>query len=116
MTDPEVSRALYEKASSTDKTIRLYPGMWHALTSGEPDENVEVVFTNIINWLDKRSDSSYSLIPGQFLGGHHGAQVVPSTPAPLPHAMASEKRQQARPFRKYLCAWKGPRVLHRSAM
>ncbi|XP_022155323.1 caffeoylshikimate esterase [Momordica charantia] len=55
VTDPEVSRALYEKASSKDKTIKLYPGMWHGLTSGEPDENIEIVFSDIIDWLDKRA-------------------------------------------------------------
>ena len=37
VTDPEVSRALYERAASTDKTIKLYPGMWHGLTAGEPE-------------------------------------------------------------------------------
>lgn len=55
VTDPEVSRALYERAASTDKTIKLYPGMWHGLTAGEPDENVELVFFDIVSWLDKRS-------------------------------------------------------------
>lgn len=54
VTDPEVSRALYEGASSKDKTIKLYPGMWHALTSGEPDHNIEIVFSDILSWLDKR--------------------------------------------------------------
>lgn len=55
VTDPEVSRALYERAASTDKAMKLYPGMWHGLTAGEPDENVEVVFSDIITWLDARS-------------------------------------------------------------
>ncbi|MBA0763406.1 hypothetical protein Gotri_012850 [Gossypium trilobum] len=54
VTDPEVSKALYEKSSSSDKTIKLYPGMWHGLTSGEPDENIEIVFTDITAWLDKQ--------------------------------------------------------------
>ncbi|KAK8326575.1 hypothetical protein V6Z12_A11G127500 [Gossypium hirsutum] len=57
VTDPEVSKALYEKARSTDKTIKLYPGMWHGLTAGEPDENVEMVFADIIGWLDKRCNA-----------------------------------------------------------
>ncbi|KAK9733706.1 hypothetical protein RND81_04G086200 [Saponaria officinalis] len=56
VTDPEVSRALYEQAGSIDKTIKLYPGMWHDLTSGEPDHNVEIVFSDIVAWLDKRSN------------------------------------------------------------
>jgi hypothetical protein len=55
VTDPEVSRALYEGAASTDKTFKLYPGMWHGLTAGEPDENVELVFSDILAWLDQRS-------------------------------------------------------------
>ncbi|CAN6328546.1 unnamed protein product [Urochloa humidicola] len=55
VTDPEVSRALYERSASTDKTIKLYPGMWHGLTAGEPDENVELVFSDILTWLNQRS-------------------------------------------------------------
>lgn len=58
VTDPEVSRALYERASSKDKTIKLYPGMWHGLTSGEPDENIEHVFADIIMWLDKHANNA----------------------------------------------------------
>ncbi|KAE8692031.1 Alpha/beta-Hydrolases superfamily protein isoform 2 [Hibiscus syriacus] len=53
VTDPEVSKALYEKARSNDKTIRLYPGMWHGLTAGESDENVEIVFADIRAWIDR---------------------------------------------------------------
>ncbi|GJN32017.1 hypothetical protein PR202_gb20484 [Eleusine coracana subsp. coracana] len=56
VTDPEVSRALYERAASTDKTIKLYPGMWHGLTAGEP-ENVEAIFCDIVAWLNERSRS-----------------------------------------------------------
>eukprot|EP01018_Ginkgo_biloba_P027795 Gb_00612 [translate_table: standard] len=57
VTDPSVSRALYSKAASIDKTIKLYPGMWHCLTSGEPEENIELVFSDIISWLDERSNA-----------------------------------------------------------
>lgn len=56
VTDPEVSKALYEKAGSKDKTMKLYPEMWHGLTSGEPDENIDIVFSDIIDWLNKRAD------------------------------------------------------------
>ncbi|CAN6355468.1 unnamed protein product [Urochloa humidicola] len=55
VTDPEVSRTLYERSASTDKTIKLYPGMWHGLTAGEPDENVELVFSDILTWLNQHS-------------------------------------------------------------
>ncbi|XP_076884822.1 caffeoylshikimate esterase-like [Bidens hawaiensis] len=54
VTDPEVSKALYGQASSQDKTIKLYPGMWHGLTAGETDHNIDIVFRDIISWLDKR--------------------------------------------------------------
>ncbi|KAK7356396.1 hypothetical protein VNO80_15667 [Phaseolus coccineus] len=55
VTDPEISRTLYEKASSTDKTIKLYMGMCHGVTTGESDENITLVFRDIITWLDERS-------------------------------------------------------------
>lgn len=55
VTDPSISKLLFESASSTDKTFKLYPGMWHALTSGEPLENIKIVFSDIVNWLDERS-------------------------------------------------------------
>ena len=44
-----------ERSASTDKTFKLYPGMWHGLTAGEPDENVELVFSDIVAWLDECS-------------------------------------------------------------
>ncbi|XP_031115404.1 caffeoylshikimate esterase-like isoform X2 [Ipomoea triloba] len=54
VTDPSVSKLLHEKASSTDKTLKLYPGMWHSLTYGELPENIDAVFSDIIGWLDQR--------------------------------------------------------------
>ncbi|WOL09251.1 caffeoylshikimate esterase-like isoform X2 [Canna indica] len=60
VTDPAVSQSLYESASSKDKTFKLYPGMWHALTSGEPQESINLVFSDIIEWLNARTESSSS--------------------------------------------------------
>ncbi|XP_077247543.1 caffeoylshikimate esterase-like [Tasmannia lanceolata] len=57
VTDPSVSRLLYDSASSSDKTFNLYPGMWHALTSGEPPENIQLVFSDIVAWLDERASA-----------------------------------------------------------
>jgi alpha-beta hydrolase superfamily lysophospholipase len=54
VTDKAVSRQLYEVASSSDKTFKLYPGMWHGLLYGETPENIETVFADIIGWLDKK--------------------------------------------------------------
>ncbi|GAA0148669.1 phospholipase [Lithospermum erythrorhizon] len=55
VTDPSVSNALYEKASSTDKKLVLYDDAWHALLEGETDETILQVFSDIITWLDEHS-------------------------------------------------------------
>ncbi|MCO5573209.1 hypothetical protein L7F22_026977 [Adiantum nelumboides] len=53
--DPEGVRKLYEKASSSsDKTLKMYEGMWHQLV-GEPKHNLDVVFLDICSWLDARA-------------------------------------------------------------
>lgn len=54
VTDPNVSKSLYEKASSEDKSIRIYEGMMHSLLFGETDENVEIVRRDIVAWLTDR--------------------------------------------------------------
>lgn len=58
VTDPAISQHLYVKSVSLDKTLKLYPGMWHGLTFGEPQENADLVFGDIINWLDERTTGS----------------------------------------------------------
>ena len=55
VTDPSVSKALYEKASSSDKKLNLYKDAYHALLEGEPDEMIIRVFDDIISWLDEHS-------------------------------------------------------------
>ncbi|KAI4321293.1 hypothetical protein MLD38_034694 [Melastoma candidum] len=57
VTDPSVSKALYEKAKSTDKTLKLYPGAYHSLLEGESDELILQVLEDIISWLDDRIGS-----------------------------------------------------------
>lgn len=54
VTDPSVSRDLYEMARSEDKTMKIYEGMWHSLLYGETDENIEIVRKDIADWLAKR--------------------------------------------------------------
>ncbi|XP_028126656.1 caffeoylshikimate esterase-like isoform X2 [Camellia sinensis] len=54
VTDPSVSKLLYESACSTDKSFKLYPEMWHALTYGELPKNIDIVFSDIISWLDDK--------------------------------------------------------------
>ncbi|VAH65734.1 unnamed protein product [Triticum turgidum subsp. durum] len=55
--DPEGSRLLHERASSRDKTLKLYPGMWHVLMA-EPPVDVERIFTDVISWLEERAASA----------------------------------------------------------
>ncbi|KAL6977303.1 acylglycerol lipase, partial [Sarracenia purpurea var. burkii] len=52
--DSSVSELLYNSASSADKSFKLYPGMWHSLTYGELPGNINVVFSDIIGWLNDR--------------------------------------------------------------
>jgi acylglycerol lipase len=58
ITDPSVSKALYEKASSKDKKFILYEEAYHALLEGEPDEMINQVFGDIISWLDAHCSKS----------------------------------------------------------
>ncbi|CAL0299132.1 unnamed protein product [Lupinus luteus] len=55
VTDPSVSKALYEKANCSNKTLKLYKDAYHSLLEGEPDETIVQVFDDIISWLDKHS-------------------------------------------------------------
>lgn len=54
VTDPSVSKALYEKARSSDKKLILYKDAYHSLLEGEPDETIKQVFNDCISWLDER--------------------------------------------------------------
>lgn len=54
VTDPKISQALYDQARSTDKTIKLYDGLCHALTCGETDENIQRVFSDLLAWMGER--------------------------------------------------------------
>ncbi|KAG7550821.1 Alpha/Beta hydrolase fold [Arabidopsis thaliana x Arabidopsis arenosa] len=55
VTDPSVSRELYEKAKSPDKKIVLYENAYHSLLEGEPDDMILRVLSDIISWLDDHS-------------------------------------------------------------
>ncbi|KAH7332240.1 hypothetical protein KP509_20G077300 [Ceratopteris richardii] len=51
----EGSQMVHERAKSSDKTIKLYEGMYHSLIQGESDENVIVVLGDMRHWIDSRS-------------------------------------------------------------
>ncbi|MCC6126526.1 MAG: lysophospholipase [Pirellulales bacterium] len=52
VTDPNGSRQLYARASSADKTLRLYPGLYHEIFN-EPER--EQVIGDLIAWIEQRS-------------------------------------------------------------
>ncbi|KAI3937242.1 hypothetical protein MKW92_051291 [Papaver armeniacum] len=114
VTDPEVSKALYVQAGSKDKTFKLYPGMWHALTSGEPDHNIEIVFSDIFSWLDKRIvDFSTTTTTAAVGPVHQNSKNPPTSEHPLEIIQLDKQQQKTR---RYLCGWKGKRMHHHSAM
>jgi acylglycerol lipase len=51
LTSPEGSRMLYERASSKDKTLKLYDGFYHEILN-EPEH--EQVFKDMEAWLEAR--------------------------------------------------------------
>ncbi|XP_023541222.1 caffeoylshikimate esterase-like [Cucurbita pepo subsp. pepo] len=52
--DPACVEELYRRAASKDKTLKIYPGMWHQLI-GETKEDVELVFGDMVKWLQSRA-------------------------------------------------------------
>lgn len=54
VTCPTSSKLLYEKASSEDKTLKIYEGMYHSLIQGETDENADIVLGDMRAWIDER--------------------------------------------------------------
>ncbi|KAI3932111.1 hypothetical protein MKW92_048159 [Papaver armeniacum] len=55
VSDSNSAKLVYESSKSTDKTLKIFPGMWHMLI-GEPKENVDLVFETIFSWLQDRAD------------------------------------------------------------
>ncbi|CAN1171131.1 Caffeoylshikimate esterase [Linum perenne] len=51
--DPACVEELHRRASSKDKTLKIYPGMWHQMV-GEEQDNVNLVFGDMISWLNAR--------------------------------------------------------------
>ncbi|KAH7294948.1 hypothetical protein KP509_27G026000 [Ceratopteris richardii] len=73
VTDIEISKSLHDAANSFDKTLKTYPGMWHSLLFGETEDNIDLVMSDVVLWLNKRSpstDSSGSSSPTLFTQSH----------------------------------------------
>ncbi|XP_042413953.1 caffeoylshikimate esterase-like [Zingiber officinale] len=60
VTEPSVSKALYEKASSSDKKMHLYEGAYHSILEGESDEMIFKVLDDIISWLEEQCRKRYT--------------------------------------------------------
>uniref|UniRef100_A0A1D1XQ11 Monoglyceride lipase n=1 Tax=Anthurium amnicola TaxID=1678845 RepID=A0A1D1XQ11_9ARAE len=52
VTDPLVSKFLYNNACSQDKTLKLYEDSYHSILEGEPDDRISAVISDIISWLN----------------------------------------------------------------
>ena len=52
LVNPEGSKTFYAHAGSTDKTLRLYEGLYHEVLN-EPEK--EQILAEIVDWLDKHS-------------------------------------------------------------
>lgn len=57
VTDPTVSKFLYDNALSKDKTLKLYEDGFHCILEGEPDDRILTVLADIVSWLDSRTSS-----------------------------------------------------------
>ncbi|KAB1202985.1 Caffeoylshikimate esterase [Morella rubra] len=115
VTEPEVSSALYEKSSSKDKTMKLYPRMWHALTSGEPDKNIDLVFADIIAWLEKRSSDDNAFPVQPTYNFTNGIEIV--TAAASPATINGRRQPRSQSPSRYFCGLKkGRLMLHQSSM
>ncbi|KAL7495030.1 hypothetical protein ACHAWT_006507 [Skeletonema menzelii] len=57
VTCPKMSEDFYNESCSEDKEIKLYKGMHHALTCGNNDDEIEMVFDDAISWALERSKS-----------------------------------------------------------
>jgi alpha-beta hydrolase superfamily lysophospholipase len=54
VTAPASSQTLFDKCSSVDKKILLYEGCWHDMLGGETEEQVKVIYNDIITWIKQR--------------------------------------------------------------
>jgi acylglycerol lipase len=75
ITDPAGSKAFVERARSSDKTLRVYPGLYHDLWN-EPER--ELLTGDLIDWLNARLPDIAGDLPND---GAHGGEPMPDDPA-----------------------------------
>jgi alpha-beta hydrolase superfamily lysophospholipase len=57
LTSPEASQELYRRVRSSDKTLKLYEGLYHE-TFNEPEK--EQVMSDVAEWIEARIDAGHS--------------------------------------------------------
>jgi acylglycerol lipase len=55
ITCPDHTHLLYEKCSSQDKSLNIYPDAMHSLMAGETEEQISAIREDITSWIRKRS-------------------------------------------------------------
>ena len=55
VTSPAMSQELYNRCSSIDKTLKIYPTCWHNLLVGEPEEISKNIFQDVIDWIESHT-------------------------------------------------------------
>ena len=58
VTAPELSQELYDRCSSIDKTLKIYPTCWHNLLVGEPEEISKGIFQDLVDWVNTHAKPS----------------------------------------------------------
>ncbi|HLL55445.1 MAG TPA: lysophospholipase [Myxococcaceae bacterium] len=81
ITNPDGSKDLSQRARSTDKTLKLYPGLYHDLLH-EPQPHRGEVMKDILQWMEQRLatapvPSSVPVAPAAA-----GTSTTPTTPTP----------------------------------
>jgi alpha-beta hydrolase superfamily lysophospholipase len=54
VTCPELSKSLYKMCTSKDKMLKIYPGCVHDLLNGEEQEQVDVIYNDMLQWMNQR--------------------------------------------------------------
>lgn len=65
--DPGSARNVFKSVSSTDKSLKIFDGMWHMLI-GETNESVETVFQTTVSWIRERADKAEVNSIADFIG------------------------------------------------
>ncbi|CAL9125799.1 unnamed protein product, partial [Musa acuminata var. zebrina] len=75
VTSPEGSKTFYEMASSADKKLIMYEGMYHSLIQGEPEENSSRVLADMRAWIDERVERYAGAARSTFVVAHSSPKV-----------------------------------------